>query len=186
MGVRWGDLAGGVVDVARGGSCPDEARRLLVLGAACRRLPVTAAAVSEGSLSVGQVRQITNHLSDKTIELFAEHETELIPTLVPLALRQVGWVMDRWQRHAETALGLEQVDELPDRSLHLSRVGRRWRLDGDFDTEGGALLDTAIRHAMTRDADGEPPRTMARRRADALVDVIRGLSRPQQRQQSRP
>ena len=152
---------------------PDEARRLLVLGAACRRLPVTAAAVSEGSLSVGQVRQITNHLSDKTIELFAEHEAEVVPTLAPLPLRQVGWVMDRWQRHAQTALGLEQADELPDRSLHLSRVGRRWRLDGDFDTEGGALLDTAIRHAMTRDADGEPPRTMARRRADALVDFAR-------------
>ena len=113
----------------------------LVLGAACRRLPVTAAAVIEGSLSVGQVRQITNHLSDKTIELFAEHETEVIPTLAPLPLRQVGWVMDRWQRHAQTALGLEQGDQLPDRSLHLSRVGRRWRLDGDFDTEGGALLE---------------------------------------------
>ena len=118
-----------------------------MLGAACRRLPVTAAAVIEGSLSVGQVRQITNHLSDKTIELFAEHEAEVIPTLVPLALRQVSWVMDRWQRHAETALGLEQADQLPDRSLHLSRVGRRWRLDGDFDTEGGALL---TRRSVTR------------------------------------
>ena len=152
---------------------PDEARRLLVLGAACRRLPVTATAVSEGMLSVGQVRQITNHLSDKTIELFAEHETELVPTLVPLALRQVNWVMGRWQRHAETALGLEQGDALPDRSLHLSRVGQRWRLDADLDIEGGALLDTVIRHVMTRDADGEPPRSPARRRADALIDLLR-------------
>ena len=153
---------------------PDDARRLLVLGAACRRLPVTAAAVTDGTLSVGQVRQITNHLSDKTIELFAEHETELVPTLAPLPLRQVSWAMARWQRHAETALGLEQADQLPDRSLHLSPVGRgRWRLDGDLDTEGGALLDTAIRHAMTRDAEGEPVRSPARRRADALVDVVR-------------
>jgi hypothetical protein len=69
---------------------------------------------------------------------------------------------------------LERHDELPDRSLHLSPIGAgRWRLDADLDTEGGALLDTAIRHAMTRDAEGEPVRTPARRRADALVDVAR-------------
>ena len=100
---------------------------------------VTAAAVTDGTMSVGQVRQITNHLSDKTIELFAEHEAEVVPTLAPLPLRQVSWAMARWQRHAETALGLEQADQLPDRSLHLSPVGRgRWRLDADLDTEGGA------------------------------------------------
>ena len=49
----------------------------------------------------------------------------------------------------------------------------RWRLDADLDTEGGALLDTAIRHAITRDVEGEPVRSPARRRADALVDVVR-------------
>ena len=114
-------------------------------------------------MSVGQVRHIANHLSEATVELFAEHEAELIPTLAALPLRHVALAMARWQRHAQTALGLEHADALPDRSLHLSPVGRgRWRLDGDLDTEGGALLDTAIRHAMTRDADGEPPRSPAR------------------------
>ncbi|MEP6658905.1 MAG: hypothetical protein ABJD24_03205 [Acidimicrobiales bacterium] len=72
---------------------PDDARRPLTLGAACRRLPVTAAAVADATISVGQVRQITNHLSDDTVELFAEHEAELVPTLAPLPLRQVSW---RW------------------------------------------------------------------------------------------
>src|SRR5258706_10069355 len=76
---------------------PDDARRLLAFGAACRRLPVTAAAVTEGTMSVGQVRQITNHLSEATVELFAEHEAEVVPALAPLALRQGSWAVDRWQ-----------------------------------------------------------------------------------------
>ena len=101
----------------------DDARRLLSLGAACRQLPVTAAAVADGTLSVAQVRHIATHISDETVALFAEHEAELVPTLAALPLRHVALAMARWQRHAETALGLEQADELPDRSLHLSPIG---------------------------------------------------------------
>ena len=138
------------------------------------QLPVTAAAVADGTLSVAQVRHIATHISDETVALFVEHEAELVPTLAALPVRHVGLAMARWQRRAITTLGLERHDELPDRSLHLSPVGTgRWRLDADLDTEGGALLDTAIRHAITRDAEGEPQRTLARRRADALVDVMR-------------
>ena len=135
----------------------DDARRLLALGAACQQLPVTGEAVADGTLSVAQVRHIATHISEETVALFVEHEAELVPTLAALPVRHVGLAMARWQRRAITTLGLERHDELPDRSLHLSPVGRgRWRLDGDLDTEGGALLDTAIRHAMTRDAEGEP------------------------------
>jgi uncharacterized protein DUF222 len=152
----------------------DDARRLLALGAACSQLPVTAAAVADGTLSVGQVRHIVTHLSEETVALFVEHEAELVPTLAVLPVRHVALAMARWQRHAITTLGLERHDELPDRNLHLSPIGAgRWRLDADLDTEGGALLDTAIRHAITRDAEGEPQRPLARRRADALVDVAR-------------
>ena len=165
---------------------PDDARRLLVLGAACRRLPVTAAAVTDGTMSVGQVRQITNHLSDQTIELFAEHETELVPTLAPLPLRQVSWAMARWQRHAETALSLEQVDELPDRSLHLSRSGGAGGGSTVTSTPKAALArhrdpsrHDPRRRRRTRAQPRPPPRRRVRRRR-ALVP------RPQQRQQHRP
>jgi hypothetical protein len=62
----------------------------------------------------------------------------------------------------------------PERSLHLSRIldGRR-ELSGSFDPEAGSVIDTALRLAASRDVDGEPARSPARRRADALVDVCR-------------
>ena len=67
------------------------------------------------------------------------------------------WLGDARCKATPSFFGVGTKRRTPHRSLHLSRVGRRWRLDADFDTEGGALIDTAIRHAMTRDADGEPP-----------------------------
>jgi Domain of unknown function (DUF222) len=62
----------------------------------------------------------------------------------------------------------------PERSLHLSRIldGRR-ELSGSFDPEGGEVIATALRLAQTGDVDGEPTRSPAQRRGDALVDLCR-------------
>ena len=48
-----------------------------------------------------------------------------------------------------------------------------WRLDADLAAEGGAVVQTALREAMSEDAPGEPTRTVGQRRADALVDLCR-------------
>ena len=82
--------------------------------------------------------------------------------------------MARWQRHAETALGSRTSRPAPRAERCTCHVSvRRWRLDGDFDTEGGALLDTAIRHAMTRDVDGEPPAPRPAAAPTLSVDLAR-------------
>ena len=62
------------------GRSPRDAARLVRDARSLRQLPVTAAAYNTGQLSGGQIDAIVSHLSPKTIGLFAEHESELIPT----------------------------------------------------------------------------------------------------------
>jgi hypothetical protein len=151
-------------DAAR---CTKTARRL-------RDLPVTAAAYRDGVLSGGQVQAIVANLKDRTVGLFAHHETELVPVLAALSVGETAVAMQDWARRADAALDDERDPTPPERSLHLSRIldGRR-ELSGSFDPEGGAVIATALRLAATADAEGEPARSPAQRRADALVDVCR-------------
>ena len=148
-------------------SCTKTARRLALL-------PVTAAAYGDGRLSSGQVQAIVANLTDKTVGLFGEHEPEVVPTLIPLSVADTAHAMQKWARYAEALLGEDRDTPEPDRWLHHSRTldGRR-ETKGSFDPEGGSLIETALRLATTDDVDGEPARSPARRRADALVDVCR-------------
>jgi Domain of unknown function (DUF222) len=151
-------------DAAR---CARTARRL-------RQLPVTAAAYRDGVLSSGQVQAIVANLSDRTVGLFTDHEAELVPDLAALSVADTAVAMQDWARRADAVVGDEPEPVLPERSLHLSRIldGRR-ELSGSFDPEGGAVIATALRLATSGDVDGEPARSPAQRRGDALVDVCR-------------
>jgi Domain of unknown function (DUF222) len=150
-----------------------DAHALATTARRLRRLPVTAAAWGDGSLSIGQVQAVMANLSPRTLDLFAEHEPAVVPALVGLSVADTAAAMRLWASRAE-ALVDDPEDAEPDRSLHLSRTldGRR-RLDGDLDPEGGEIVATALRLAQTDDVDGEPARSPARRRADSLVDMCR-------------
>jgi hypothetical protein len=164
-------------DAAR---CAKTSRRL-------RLLPVTAAAYRDGVLSGGQVQAIVANLKDHSVGLFARHEPELVSELARLSVGETAVAMQDWARRAEALLGDERDKPVPERSLHLSRIldGRR-ELSGSFDPEGGAVIATALRLAATRDVEGEPARSPAQRRADALVDVCRRfLDHQQQRRGGR-
>ncbi len=147
--------------------CTRTARRL-------RELPVTAAAYRDGVLSGGQIQAIVANLKDRTVRLFAGHEAELIGDLAKLPVGDTATAMQDWARRADAPLGDDPDKPSPERSLHLSRIldGRR-ELSGSFDPEGGSVIATALRLAATADVDGEPARSPAQRRADALVDVCR-------------
>jgi Domain of unknown function (DUF222) len=151
-------------DAAR---CTRTARRL-------RQLPVTAAAYRDGGLSGGQIQAIVANLKDRTVGLFAHHEAELVPELAGLSAGETAVAMQDWARRADAVLGGDPEPALPVRSLHLSCIldGRR-ELSGSFDPEGGAVIATALRLAQTHDVEGEPARSPAQRRGDALVDVCR-------------
>jgi hypothetical protein len=147
--------------------CTRTARRL-------RQLPVTAGAYRDGTLSGGQVQAIVANLKDRTVDLFADHEAELVPELARLSVPDTAVAMQDWARRAEAVVGDDPEAGLPGRSLHLSRIlDGRHELSGSFDPEGGAVIATALRLAQTSDVDGEPARSPAHRRADAVVDVCR-------------
>jgi Domain of unknown function (DUF222) len=134
-------------------------------------LPVTAGAWRDGVLSSGQVQAMAAHLDPDTVGLFAHHEPELVPTLVGLSVPDTAAAMAAWREYA-TADRDPQPE--PAQALHLPRtLGGRWRLDADLGGETGELLATALRLAQSPDVDGEPARTPAARRADALGDICR-------------
>jgi hypothetical protein len=149
--------------------CVKTARRL-------RDLPVTAGAYREGSLSGGQVQAIVANLNDEITPLFAEAEGEIVPVLVPLAVSDVATAMQAWAQAAKDALQDDEPDlaEPPARALFLSKtLDGRGELSASLDPEAVALTECALRVAETPDVEGEPPRSPAQRRADALVDIMR-------------
>jgi Domain of unknown function (DUF222)/HNH endonuclease len=134
-------------------------------------LPVTAGAWRDGVLSTGQVEAIASNLDADTLELFADHEAALAPTLADLPVRDVATAMRAW---ADCATAHRDPKPEPDNRLHLSRtLAGRWRLDANLGAETGELLATTLRLAQRPDVDGEPARSAAARRADALGDVCR-------------
>jgi hypothetical protein len=137
------------------------------------RLPETAAAYEDGRLSRGQLDAITANVTMRTATHFAEAEAELLPCLFPLPAVDAARVMQEWRIRIEALLD-EKEDPDHERSLTLaSTFGRRWHGTLTLDDEGGSTLDTALALAVTHDAEGEPVRSFARKRADALVDIAR-------------
>jgi hypothetical protein len=145
------------------------ARRARRLG----QLPGTAQAYDSGVLTSSQLAAVVANVTDRTAGLFAEHEAELLPTLTPLDPAGVAVAMRVWASHAEALLE-DTEPAILRRELYLSPTldGRRV-VSGSFDLEAGEILATAIQLASTRDTDGEPERSPAERRADALVDIAR-------------
>ena len=139
-------------------------------------LPVLAEAYRNGTLSSGQVQAIVVNLNDAITPLFAWAEPDLVPTLAAMSVADVATAMQAWAQAAKDSL-IDPTDPepaRPERHLHVSRTmnGRR-ELSGSLDPEAGAITETALRLAATDDVDGEPERTPAERRADALVDILR-------------
>jgi hypothetical protein len=95
----------------------------------------------------------------------------LVPALAGLSTIDTARAMAVWRAHA-TADGTEPADA--ERALHLSRtLDGTGAIDGTLSPEGYSLLKSALRLAETPDADGDPIRTPAQRRHDALVDLAR-------------
>jgi hypothetical protein len=160
-----------------------ESSRLARTARRLRTLPVTAAAYEDGTLSSGQVQAIVANLDDGTTPLFAEVEDEMVARLARLGVGDVSRVMQSWAAAARDHLQPDPGDgdepdpepaAEPDRSLHLSEtMDGRGELSASLDPEARALAETALRLAETPDAEAEPERTPARRRADAFVDILR-------------
>ncbi|MDQ1395858.1 MAG: hypothetical protein QOG64_1117, partial [Acidimicrobiaceae bacterium] len=158
----------------RGGMTNRSAARIVATGRRLADLPATAAAWRDGRLSSGQIEAVTAHLNPSTAPRFAELEADLVPLMEGLSARETATLMRAWKARLET-VDPDQIEPVEaTRAVHLScTLGEQWRLDGDLDPESGQLMATAIRLAESADVEGEPARSAATRRADALVDVCR-------------
>src|SRR5690348_10676052 len=69
---------------ANGAMTAGGAKSMATVAARLAALPVTAGAYETGTLSSDQVRAIVAKVAERHVELFAQHEAELIPTLATL------------------------------------------------------------------------------------------------------
>jgi hypothetical protein len=144
-----------------------DASRLTDTGRKVNALPVLARAWEQGEVSGGQVQAVVRNVTDRHLELFAQHETEVMPALVGLSVTDTARVMNEWSAKAD-ALDDQAEPAEPACSFHLSpTLDGRWVADGSFDAEGGALLAKAIDLAESKDYTVPA----AQRRAEALVDI---------------
>lgn len=158
-----------------------DASRLVSSARRLRDLPITAAAHREGALSNGQLQAIVVNLNDAITASFAVAEADMVPVLVPLPVPDVARVMQAWAQAAKDDLDddddrPDDSTAIPERSLHLSEtLDGRGELSGSLDAEGRAIVECALRIAASDDVEGEPTRSPAHRRADALVDICRSF-----------
>jgi hypothetical protein len=153
---------------------PVEAARNAKSARRCRRLPVTAGAWRDGTLSSSQVRAVVANIDDRTAPTFARDEAALVPLMRSLAVRDVVLLMEEWRERVKGELDDDadppKPEPDPHREAFLSRTFQSvYALKGVLDPVGGHVLETALRLAGADELDGE--RTPARRRADALIEV---------------
>ena len=167
-----------------------------VTGARCaladklRSMPVTDGAVAEGRITGSHAKVLGRCLNQRTAEVFAEKEGELVAVAETMSADALSGFVDAWLRLYDPD-GPEPGDG-PEDTFHLSQT-LGGRLKGDFDLGGDAairtkaILDEALAQQRAadkaaRDVDPTDPRageTMSRRRARAFLGLLdRAASSP--------
>jgi hypothetical protein len=163
----------------------DDIHRMRALARCIRLFPVTAQAYQTGDFSTAQVRAIAANVSAEAEDIFAEHEAELVPVLIPLSNRSTNTALKQWKQRADALLDDGKPTEPKPSHAHHSQLGNdRWRTDATFDLKDGQLIQDAINLAISDDVDGEPARTHPQKVADALTDICRYFLDHQEIQQS--
>ncbi|HXM56184.1 MAG TPA: DUF222 domain-containing protein, partial [Candidatus Dormibacteraeota bacterium] len=138
------------------------------------RHPEARRAFAAGEVGFAHAQVVTRVLEDAPAEVAREAE----PALVEVARRTDPHRLGMATRHLRHTFAPEAaLDEARHnherRRLHISEsLDGLYYLDGVLDTEGGALLRTALDAVMGPPAR-EDERTPAQRRADALTDLAR-------------
>jgi hypothetical protein len=138
-------------------------------------LPVLAGALANGDVTTGHVETIARVTSKDREPLLAEHQEALTREASRLSVADFTTVMRHWAVLADDQLAKSEFMEKWDRrrfSVATSFDG--WsHIDGFIDPEATELITTALDHIEPPDPadvlDG--PRSLAQRRADALVDL---------------
>jgi hypothetical protein len=157
----------------RGGRGRRDAGRINAIAQKLGCMPDVGLAWQRGALSSGHLDAIVASVERRHLGLFAEHQADLVPAPEQLSTIECETAMRTWRARADAILDPNDNAE-PRRSMHLSAT-IDGTLVGDLrlDADSGEILRTAIELAESPDGEGEPARTPAERRADALVDVAK-------------
>jgi hypothetical protein len=137
----------------------------------------TAKALAAGDISPAHV-EVAARAARTVEDLYADHEDGIVDAALVTNPEQFKAVVNHWRNLAESIVDHEPPDRRFDRRyLHISPVlDRMARIDGYLDAEAAARLVATLDALEPPDAkDGPtPPRTLAQRRADALVRLAIG------------
>jgi hypothetical protein len=138
-----------------------------------RSLPVTRLAWESGLLSGGQVEVVVANLKDRTVDLFAEAEADLVPTLSPLSMFDTTMVMQSWAAHAEAVADEQNPPEPPPNTVHrCTTLDGRGELSGSLDAVANAIVERALDEALPA-YSADDPKSISERQAEAMVEIMR-------------
>ena len=151
-----------------------EAARVARVARAVRCMPGTTAHAAE--LGPTKVALLAGVSTGRTAEAFAACEDELVAIILPFPVDHAAAVLQRWQKMVDQ----DGPDPAALRRLRLAQTfGGAWVLDGMLDDEAGATVSALVNRVadqLGRDNSGlevTDRRTLAQRRADALVELVR-------------
>jgi hypothetical protein len=176
-GGRWADQGASSMTAwlrHHGRLAGSEAHRMVLMARRLAALPATATAWASGQLSAGQAAAICANAAPGVATLLAEHEAGLLASLAPLSVGQTAQAMRVWRAHADAVADTPEPAPETRRSCTRSQLpDGTWVYRITLGADAGALVNLALDLATTADCPGEPVRTTAERRADALVDLAR-------------
>jgi Domain of unknown function (DUF222) len=153
-----------------------DAHRMLQLKRQLRSLPVTEEAFANGTLAASQASIIAANVTDKTIDLFADAEPELVPLLAEISVDQTGRIMKEWAARANAAVDADNgTDPEPETDhLHFSPLmDGRSKLDGQLSGDNSKIVEEGLNSCLPDLVEGEPVLPYSQRQAQALVEMAR-------------
>lgn len=149
-----------------------DAHRLSLVARFLVPLPTLAAALRDGAVSWGQVEVLVRTLGLGLLDAFIPMEAEVAGWLAPMDMEATVVLVTRIKALLE---GSPEPDPEADR-LHFSTTfGGRGVGDFELGPESSAILAAALAAAMSPDVEGEPTRSPAEKRANALIDMAQSF-----------
>ena len=107
--------------------------------------PHALRAAKEGRISPAQVRALLKVRTSKLLFEWTSQEEKLVATVATLTVAGAEAYLQSWADAMSPDGGNDKFKEDTDATqLHLSKVGDRYRADGQFDVLSGAVLESAV------------------------------------------
>jgi hypothetical protein len=144
----------------------------LCIGAQLDSLPRIAAALRSGEVGY-QAASVICHLSEQLGERRTLIDEDVwIGFAQRFSVKDLRYLAHEARQHWDPeAADRDDEEDYEHRYLHLSPLGRMYKLDALLDAEAGAALRTAI-EALSKRAGSRDERSPKQRRADALTAIV--------------